>query len=208
MTTLGSKRLTRDADPLLHRCAYTVDARREFRRPATEPRRADGDNLLPAVGQRFRCNLSGSSNDNSSQHINISRMTIGEGGRMKIRMTLILTVMLALAGIGAPMAETAETKAQWQAWIGQMKSSARGPFARIRWFCNDGSVLPPNNPRERCNAVLCTCPPDSAPRPDCAPLLVAIWRHLRVSATSGLTAQRQARFGTPSTACSGGCQRN
>ena len=24
-----------------------------------------------------------------------------------------------------------------------MKTSERGPFARIRWFCNDGSVLPP-----------------------------------------------------------------
>jgi len=24
-----------------------------------------------------------------------------------------------------------------------MKSEERGPFARIRWFCNDGEVLPP-----------------------------------------------------------------
>ena len=24
-----------------------------------------------------------------------------------------------------------------------MKAAPRGPFARIRWFCNDGSVLPP-----------------------------------------------------------------
>ncbi len=24
-----------------------------------------------------------------------------------------------------------------------MKTSSRGPFARIRWFCNDGSILPP-----------------------------------------------------------------
>ena len=28
-------------------------------------------------------------------------------------------------------------------WIEQMKNARRGPFERIRWFCVDGSVLPP-----------------------------------------------------------------
>jgi len=28
-------------------------------------------------------------------------------------------------------------------WVEQMKSAARGPFERIRWFCADGAVLPP-----------------------------------------------------------------
>ena len=28
-------------------------------------------------------------------------------------------------------------------WIEEMKTSPRGPFSRIRWFCNDGSILPP-----------------------------------------------------------------
>jgi hypothetical protein len=28
-------------------------------------------------------------------------------------------------------------------WITEMKNSPRGPFARIRWFCEDGSILPP-----------------------------------------------------------------
>ncbi|NIQ38792.1 MAG: hypothetical protein GTN81_09400 [Proteobacteria bacterium] len=28
-------------------------------------------------------------------------------------------------------------------WIREMKQSSRGPFKRIRWFCADGSVLPP-----------------------------------------------------------------
>ncbi len=28
-------------------------------------------------------------------------------------------------------------------WIAAMKESARGPFKRIRWFCNDGTVHPP-----------------------------------------------------------------
>jgi len=28
-------------------------------------------------------------------------------------------------------------------WVEEMKASERGPFARIRWFCKDGTVLPP-----------------------------------------------------------------
>ncbi len=28
-------------------------------------------------------------------------------------------------------------------WVEEMKTNPRGPFARIRWFCNDGSILPP-----------------------------------------------------------------
>ena len=28
-------------------------------------------------------------------------------------------------------------------WVAEMKAASRGPFVRIRWFCNDGSVLAP-----------------------------------------------------------------
>lgn len=28
-------------------------------------------------------------------------------------------------------------------WLQEMKASEKGPFERIRWFCNDGSILPP-----------------------------------------------------------------
>lgn len=28
-------------------------------------------------------------------------------------------------------------------WLQEMKASEKGPFARIRWFCNDGTILPP-----------------------------------------------------------------
>lgn len=28
-------------------------------------------------------------------------------------------------------------------WLQEMKTSEKGPFARIRWFCNDGTILPP-----------------------------------------------------------------
>ncbi len=32
---------------------------------------------------------------------------------------------------------------QMRSWISQMKAASRGPFERIRWFCFDGSILPP-----------------------------------------------------------------
>ena len=36
-----------------------------------------------------------------------------------------------------------QANAEYRQMIEAMKTSERGPFARIRWFCNDGSVLPP-----------------------------------------------------------------
>ena len=33
--------------------------------------------------------------------------------------------------------------AEYRGWIEDMKVSERGPFEHIRWFCNDGTVLPP-----------------------------------------------------------------
>ena len=34
-------------------------------------------------------------------------------------------------------------KATLRTWIEEMKSARRGPFLRIRWFCQDGTILPP-----------------------------------------------------------------
>ena len=56
--------------------------------------------------------------------------------------------------IGAALAATAVASspsgpapspeaAKYRQWIAEMKASSQGPFARIRWFCNDGTVLPP-----------------------------------------------------------------
>ena len=33
--------------------------------------------------------------------------------------------------------------ATYQQWVGEMKQAQRGPFKRLRWFCNDGTVHPP-----------------------------------------------------------------
>ncbi len=32
---------------------------------------------------------------------------------------------------------------KYRAWVAEMKTLHRGPFQRLRWFCNDGTVFPP-----------------------------------------------------------------
>jgi hypothetical protein len=63
---------------------------------------------------------------------------------MKHRTSLLLCFALLLPGLAAA-AEAGET-ATYRGWIEAMKENDRGPFARIRWFCNDGSVRPPRAP--------------------------------------------------------------
>jgi len=51
-----------------------------------------------------------------------------------------------LPGNAAASSEQSSGKAvdpRYRQWIEEMKTSERGPFARVRWFCKDGSVLPP-----------------------------------------------------------------
>jgi len=64
----------------------------------------------------------------------------------------LICVLLAMIGASgsfvraaAPPAATSGDTAQARSWIVQMKSAARGPFARIRWFCKDGRVLEPKD---------------------------------------------------------------
>ena len=53
--------------------------------------------------------------------------------------TLVLVGML-LSAMLFPAAADLPT---WRGWVEEMKTAPRGPFARIRWFCEDGTVLPP-----------------------------------------------------------------
>jgi hypothetical protein len=57
----------------------------------------------------------------------------------------ILSVILILVLLTPHPQIAADLPAQetLRQWITEMKTSSRGPFARIRWFCNDGSILPP-----------------------------------------------------------------
>ena len=54
---------------------------------------------------------------------------------------LIPSIILALA-LGAQTVQSKDLPTYRQ-WIIDMKEQPRGPFSRLRWFCNDGSVLPP-----------------------------------------------------------------
>jgi hypothetical protein len=51
---------------------------------------------------------------------------------------------LSLASAGFAAVD-AEQKQQNRAAVERMKSAERGPFSRVRWFCNDGTELPPDN---------------------------------------------------------------
>lgn len=57
---------------------------------------------------------------------------------------LLATLMLALLLCSpALQAEAEPDKTVMARWISEMKESPRGPFSRIRWFCKDGTILPP-----------------------------------------------------------------
>ena len=55
--------------------------------------------------------------------------------------------ILLVAGLLVGPARAAELpdQAVLRGWIAEMKEAQRGPFARIRWFCNDGTILPPKS---------------------------------------------------------------
>ena len=65
------------------------------------------------------------------------------------RNLIILITYLCAAGLlTASATATAASDAvlhtdERSAWIEKMKASPRGPFSRIRWFCNDGTIHPP-----------------------------------------------------------------
>ncbi|HET19623.1 MAG TPA: phosphoenolpyruvate synthase, partial [Chromatiales bacterium] len=57
---------------------------------------------------------------------------------------LFAILMLALLSCApALQAGTEPDQAEMARWISAMKEAPRGPFARIRWFCKDGAILPP-----------------------------------------------------------------
>jgi hypothetical protein len=50
---------------------------------------------------------------------------------------------LSLSSLSTAAAESDPAPSQLRAWVQEMKQRPRGPFRRVRWFCNDGQVLPP-----------------------------------------------------------------
>ena len=57
------------------------------------------------------------------------------------RFALLLSI-LALS-LPAALAVPPDSLQEYRQWVDEMKSRPRGPFQELRWFCNDGSVLPP-----------------------------------------------------------------
>lgn len=51
--------------------------------------------------------------------------------------------MLGVLAADLAAEESAPVNPEYRDWIEVMKTAERGPFERIRWFCRDGSVLPP-----------------------------------------------------------------
>jgi hypothetical protein len=59
--------------------------------------------------------------------------------------TLLVTfpLLLGLASFAPTAAAKLPSERELRSWIEEFKAAPRGPFERIRWFCKDGSVLPP-----------------------------------------------------------------
>jgi hypothetical protein len=59
------------------------------------------------------------------------------------RVLVALPFLLGLASWALPAVARLPNERELRSWIEEFKTSPRGPFERIRWFCKDGSVLPP-----------------------------------------------------------------
>lgn len=59
-----------------------------------------------------------------------------------VSLAFLLLATATVVSVASGRARAADTEAL-QAQVQAMKEAARGPFARLRWFCNDGAVLPP-----------------------------------------------------------------
>jgi hypothetical protein len=57
-------------------------------------------------------------------------------------LALILTCLLLIPSFALSQADSPDAE-MLQNWIQTMKKSPRGPFAHIRWFCNDGTIQLP-----------------------------------------------------------------
>jgi hypothetical protein len=41
--------------------------------------------------------------------------------------------------------EASDSTVEYRSWVEDMKTAERGPFSRLRWFCNDGTIHPPKS---------------------------------------------------------------
>jgi hypothetical protein len=55
----------------------------------------------------------------------------------------VILKILLLPLLLLPALAIADDPSTYRVWIEEMKEAPRGPFSRVMWFCNDGTVLPP-----------------------------------------------------------------
>jgi hypothetical protein len=55
----------------------------------------------------------------------------------RLILSLLLTIVLT------PHVALSQDLSTYRQWINDMKEQPRGPFKRLRWFCNDGTIQPP-----------------------------------------------------------------
>ncbi len=61
----------------------------------------------------------------------------------KVTRSLLLAALTLMASPLATAQSGTANLDEYRDWIEAMKNSQRGPFSGIRWFCSDGTVLPP-----------------------------------------------------------------
>ena len=65
---------------------------------------------------------------------------------MRQYLSLILTGLLQIFPVALFSDDSSGDTLEYREWVDEMKALERGPFSRLRWFCNDGTVLPPKSP--------------------------------------------------------------
>ena len=62
---------------------------------------------------------------------------------MRPCLSLILIGLFQMFPSSLPADESSTNISEYRSWIHEMQGLERGPFSRLRWFCNDGTVFPP-----------------------------------------------------------------
>ena len=62
---------------------------------------------------------------------------------MKPLVQIIISIIVMLFAVAASATTTLPDENNLRSWVKEMKTSARGPFKHIRWFCNDGTIQSP-----------------------------------------------------------------
>ena len=62
---------------------------------------------------------------------------------MRRFLILILVGLVQIVPVSLSADESLSDILEYRSWINEMEGLERGPFSRLRWFCNDGTVFPP-----------------------------------------------------------------